>query len=588
MSSNRREFIAGSVAALAGSGLLPGCSSNTPSAPIEPVATVTPASVPYTLTARYATHEMLGYTLHTRTYDGNLSGPMLETKPGATLSIRVDNQLPPNPPLHVPPRSISIPFYEHPSMHAMEMRLRMGGRGPTTQSGKIDLMNNPHDFNTTNLHVHGIQTIPHLFNPVGTRDPKALMIAIEPGTSFRYDFPIPNDHPSGLYWYHPHHHGATDVQVGGGMAGLLVVRGPIDEVPEIKAAREIFLAVQTLELNPSPHDPKRLQFEFVAYQTPFPQGDGYNCAFDYMIVMVNGQPVSFVDYIYPGKRKRSNSVVHFAQQPPPVYRMQPGEVVRLRILQGTNFMFMPMTIEGMEVFVIGRDGINLLEPQLLDQRHPVRLVDNSNIYAGTSIDSAPGSRAEMLIRAEEPGEYTLRSVAVNGIADMYYPTIELAKFVVSGSRMRMSLPKTLPVPVREYPPISRKEIVRMHSLEFAEESSTSILPGVAYLLNGRSYDETRIDYSPVVGTAEQWTITNTSSEGHPLHIHTNSFEVIAVNGVAIPRTIRDVIWIPPAQGGIPGSVVLRIRFKQWRGKDVLHCHILPHEDLGMMQNTMLT
>ncbi|HVA34349.1 MAG TPA: multicopper oxidase domain-containing protein, partial [Candidatus Baltobacteraceae bacterium] len=497
--------------------------------------------------------------------------------------------LPPDTPASIPDGPLTIPYYAHPSMHAMEMRLRMRGSLPTTHSTQIDPMNNPHAFNTTNLHVHGIQTVPHLFDPVGTSDPHAMMIAIRPGSSFRYDFPIPPDHPSGLYWYHPHHHGATDVQVGGGMAGLLIVRGPIDDVPEIAAAREILLAIQTLELNPAPHDPRLLQFEFVAYQPPYPQGDGYNCAFDYMMVMVNGHPVSFVDYVYTKTRRaRREAAVRFSQQPPPVYHLSPGEVVRLRMLQGTNFMFMPVTLPGMDVYVIGRDGVNLPAPQLLDQRHPVEVVDDKNLYAGTSIDMPPGSRAEMLIRAREPGTYTLRSVAVRGVADMYYPAIDLARFVVSGSRMQMAIPKELPIPTREYPLISKSDIVRTRTLQFSEASSTSILPGVAYLLDGHSYDETRIDWWPHIGTAEEWTLTNTSTEGHPFHIHVNSFEVLAVNGVPIPPTIRDVIWIPPAKGGVPSSVRLRIRFKEWTGKSVLHCHILPHEDLGMMQNLLLS
>src|ERR1700723_1073946 len=128
------------------------------------------------------------------------------------------------------------------------MSEEMRGRAARTRlsATPIDRMTGPHAFNTPNLHVHGVQTIPHIFYPLGTSNPAAMMVAIEPGKTFEYPFPIPSDHPSGLFWYHPHHHGATDVQVSGGMAGLLIVRGPIDSVPEIAAAREILLAIQTL------------------------------------------------------------------------------------------------------------------------------------------------------------------------------------------------------------------------------------------------------------------------------------------------------------------------------------------------------
>jgi FtsP/CotA-like multicopper oxidase with cupredoxin domain len=529
---------------------------------------------------------MLGYTLHTRTYDGNLSGPILETAPGRTLAIRVVNELPPNPPERIPTHSVRIPLYTQPSMGAMERRLAWYGKAamPTTLSTQISEMNNPHAFNTTNLHVHGVQTTPHIFDPIGTSDPSAMMVAIEPGHSFLYTLPIPPDHPSGLYWYHPHHHGATDVQVAGGMAGLLVIRGPVDEVPEIAAAREIFLTIQSLCLNPSPSNPKLLHYEFVAYETPYPEGRGYNCAFDYMIVMVNDEPVTFVNYT---KMVSGFTSVEFTQYPAPEYRMQPGEVVRLRILNGTNFMFMPLTLPGMEAYVIERDGVNLPEPALLDQREPVHVVDTSNIYAGTTVDMSPAGRAELLIRAGKPGRYTLRSVATTGVADMNYAGIDLAHFVVAGNPLKMSIPESLPRPSREYPLIEEREIVRTRTLAFSEAPSTEILTGVAFLLDGKSYDETRIDWRPRVGTAEAWTLTNTSSEGHPFHIHTNSFEVHAVNGRPVPVTIRDTIWITPPVGGAPGSVEFRIRYKEFRGKDVLHCHILPHEDQGMMENTLL-
>ena len=72
-------------------------------------------------------------------------------------------------------------------------------------------------------------------------------------------------------------------------------------------------------------------------------------------------------------------------------------------------------------------------------------------------------------------------------------------------------------------------------------------------------------------------------EGHPFHIHVNSFEVISVDGKPVaPGTIQDTVWVGAGQ-----TVVIRIRFKQYVGKSVFHCHILPHEDTGMMQNFLI-
>src|SRR5579862_876158 len=193
----------------------------------------------YQLNVQYAITNVAGYKLRGRTYNGQPYGPTVVTRPGETLSMKIVNKLPADPPAKPPAGTVLVPVVRN-SMEAMDPAYR----GGTRPSAYIDPMNNPHGFNTTNLHVHGVQTVPHLFKPIGTSNPAAMMIEIKPGESFQYDFPIPADHPSGLHWYHPHKHGSTNVQVSNGMAGLVVVRGPIDRVPEIAAARELFMVVQ--------------------------------------------------------------------------------------------------------------------------------------------------------------------------------------------------------------------------------------------------------------------------------------------------------------------------------------------------------
>jgi suppressor of ftsI len=112
----------------------------------------------------------------------------------------------------------------------------------------------PHGLDATNLHVHGLDVLPHIFEPLGTSDPLASQIVIGPGEQKDYVFEIPKDHPPGLNFYHPHKHGSTAVQLVSGLAGPIIVRGAIDEVPEIKAAREIPLVVQDIGLFPSEND----------------------------------------------------------------------------------------------------------------------------------------------------------------------------------------------------------------------------------------------------------------------------------------------------------------------------------------------
>ena len=100
----------------------------------------------YDLTAQWTETTLDGTRVRLRSYNGEIPGPLLETRPGETLRIRVRNQLTP---------------YDSSAWNGDH--------------------NVPHMLNTTNLHLHGLEIMPHLFQPVGTSDPTAEMIAIRPG-----------------------------------------------------------------------------------------------------------------------------------------------------------------------------------------------------------------------------------------------------------------------------------------------------------------------------------------------------------------------------------------------------------------------
>lgn len=523
---------------------------------------------PYTLTVGYTDGTVGGYRLHTRTYNGSTVGPTLDVYPGTTFEVNVVNNLPPNP-----PQSLPTDLVRHAAPRNMMETMRRIPAATLLSSTPLDPMNNPNSFNTTNLHVHGIQTIPHLFDPIGTSNPAAMMLAIEPGSSFSYRFPVPADQPSGLYWYHPHHHGATDVQVAGGMAGLIVVHGPIDQVPEIAAARDVRLCLQSLNMNLSATDPTLYEYEPVAYVAA-PQG--YNLGTDFSLYTLNGQGIAMWDNTR-------------ATQTPlalPQYTMAPGEVIRLRILNGCNEFKAPLVLPGCDIFVIAYDGINFTAAEEIAQ-NGTTLVTGTSMYDNNFVHLGPGMRAEMLIRAPlTPGTYKLSALATDGVNFQPVPALDIADFVVAGSPVTMNIPTTLPTPTREYPAIQDSEIVATKTITFSNGPAPTLLTGVGFLIDGLLYDAMEVNYSAAIGTCEEWIIENTTTETHPFHLHENSFEVIAYNGVTVPTTIRDTVLIPPADAG-NGSVTIRIRFKGDRGKTVFHCHILAHEDTGMMQNLMM-
>ena len=96
----------------------------------------------------------------------------------------------------------------------------------------------------TNLHFHGSHV-----SPKGNSD--NVLLNVKPGEDFEYEYKLPEDHPPGLYWYHPHLHKFVDDQVNGGMAGAIIVRGDVDELPELKGVSEKQLVLTTHDPNNS-------------------------------------------------------------------------------------------------------------------------------------------------------------------------------------------------------------------------------------------------------------------------------------------------------------------------------------------------
>ncbi|HYV49945.1 MAG TPA: multicopper oxidase domain-containing protein [Myxococcaceae bacterium] len=190
-----------------------------------PTQTATPSGreISLELVAQYGDNTIGADKVHLRSYDGALVGPTIRARAGDTLNIHLVNKLPANPPT---PNNLEV-------MAAEQARLLTRGV-PTPLTNNI-----PHGFNTTNLHTHGLHV-----SPSGNSD--NVLLAIGPGEDFRYEIKIPTDHPPGTFWYHPHVHGSTALQVSSGMEGALIIEGDIDRVPEIAVAREQVMLFQQI------------------------------------------------------------------------------------------------------------------------------------------------------------------------------------------------------------------------------------------------------------------------------------------------------------------------------------------------------
>jgi suppressor of ftsI len=124
---------------------------------------------------------------------------------------------------------------------------------------------------------------------------------------------------------------------------------------------------------------------------------------------------------------------------------------------------------------------------------------------------------------------------------------------------------------------------------FGQGPRLDLLTGFGFTIDGKLYQEMECPTQPKVGTCEQWQIVNETDDVHPFHLHENSFQLFAINGKPVrPVEIWDTFAIPPKRNGVNGTLTIRVRFVQWTGKTVFHCHVLPHEDTGMMQNILMT
>jgi FtsP/CotA-like multicopper oxidase with cupredoxin domain len=582
MQLNRRQFLAGAGGALSVS-VLGGCQAG-PVLPVPPgsgnhAAHGTPRPSPgtgadagvgrgdvdYELVAQWIETELDGTRVRLRSYNGEVPGPLLETRPGETLRIRLRNEL-----------------------------------TPYDSTGWNGDHNVPHNLDYTNLHVHGMEVAPHLFQPLGTSDPLAEMIAVRSGEQYDYAFAIPQDHPPGLYWYHPHHHGSTVVQAVSGMAGGLIVRGPIDEVPEIAAARELVLVVNDIGLFPSEDDPSVYSYNPVQNAVWSTMGSqvmlwnaqaqkmepadlqgGFTTG-DYKLryFLLNGRP------FFKEEHNKDKPMEPLATQlPVQRFALRPGEVVRVRVLNANSDDVMPLVVEGHDLYLLALDGVNFPAPRTL----PSAPIDGS--YGQQQVLLAPANRAEFLLQAGDPGIYKIVQLTQTA---QFLESIDrvIAEIEVTGDPINppMAIPGELPTPSRHYPLIDPGEIVRRRNIVFSGVFPGVLNPiiGLDFMINNSVYDVHAVPVVVQLGTAEEWRLSvpdaqHGGSEGHPFHIHVNSFEVISIAGAAQPPgTIQDTIWVPAGT-----EVVIRMKFREWKGKSVLHCHILPHEDTGMMQNFLI-
>ncbi len=474
------------------------------------------------------THECYNYV----NTDGSIiEAPTLQLNPGDTLNLTLTNQL-------------ALPSSRSAMRRAMHMAPMKGSAPDTSCNGGTITQN------TTNVHFHGLNVPPvcHQDDVINT-----LIQPTDP--PFQYQIQIPSNEPPGLYWYHPHPHGFTTDQVNGGASGALIVEGMENVKPQVAGLPEQVLIVRQQFLNPGSWLPGPYQTT-LNFQTV-------------VTAPLNTYPEIIAD---------------------------PGEQQFWRVLNSSTQNFLDLQIQyngvAQTLDLIAIDAVPVTgDPQVTDIQIP------------------PAGRAEFVMTGPPEGTYAV-------LADLGFDTgpvgnpnfSQVIGSIISSAdagKRKQKVPVKNRIPALKASAKTAGKTMRFANLTAAKPANATTTRNLYFSeategTNGPTnyfltvQGQTPMVFSPNnppaivtnVGAIEQWTIENHSSEEHAFHIHQIHFLVTAINGVPLSTPVmQDTVNVPYWNGTLPyPSVTVLMDFSdpEIAGTFVYHCHILDHEDGGMM------
>ncbi len=491
--------------------------------------------------------------------DGGQS-PTLRLAPGDTLILTLENALT----LPAPQPATS----DMPRMAGMSAGAATAARSDPCESGAMTAL-------STNLHFHGLSVPPlcHQDDVVKT--------SIQPGAApFEYRFRIPPDEPPGLYWYHPHIHGFTTPEVQGGASGALIVEGIERANPALAGLPERVLVIRDQALV-NPEAPPSKSEPVVPKLLIDRDGDSANNGTGFgrpaKDLSVNFVPVPYPDY------------------PPAVIRMLPKERQLWRVLNASSVTYLNLAVlighAPEQLGVVGIDGvpINSGGPEFPS----IDWVDHLGL--------PPGARVELIVAGPPAGVPALlvtRTVDT-GQGGENDPNRALAAIVAAADAPEPAgrLPASaapLPAPARSW--LGSVAPVRVRRLYFSEKLQNPGDPNSATTFYITVDGQTPAPFDPATkvpnivvrqGEVEDWIIENRSSELHDFHIHQLHFLLLDWNGIRVNESfLRDTVNVPYYNGRALRYPSVRVRM-DFRDPNIVgtfpyHCHLLEHEDGGMM------
>ncbi|HWD29399.1 MAG TPA: multicopper oxidase domain-containing protein [Rhizomicrobium sp.] len=551
--------------------------------------------------------------------------PTIEAQPGQTINIVLNDELKPQP-----------------------------------TCGNVANINIPHCFNSTNLHTHGLWITPE--------DPGDNVLRVQkPGDApHHYKYAVPIDHPGGTLWYHPHNHGSTALQVGGGASGALIIRGTkkpsggtahgeIDTLMKAASVKERILVLQQIQYAcidgqrglPPDEDQSNYYSKIKAYpDTKFWRCDagdiggiqGYaQIGFDPTVsgekwsvsgrfTTVNGETLPAFEDAVAGRIERwrlidaglantiSLMVRKLADGAPSPDKLNAADNAAwvAKYCTGPVVHQFSMANDGLtreKLIERGDDKQTILQPGYRDD---VLMVFPSigNYCAYDAPATAAASETTDLERAQLLGIVRVRS------GTLFPPAAQaqvLSKLLVGAvDRAGYDAPTADAVKRGLDDPANMSlALFTPHPSLLNADPATLGHQEVAFNIGGgkfmvgedikdpskdRPYDpkEWRI---LTLGKTDEWTITSRVAN-HPFHIHVNPFQIVAIYDdkgkdvsvtgepdkddmqyADLKGTWKDTIFIKAKY-----RIVMRTKYERFTGRFVMHCHILDHEDQGMMEN----
>lgn len=358
-------------------------------------------------------------------------------------------------------------------------------------------------------------------NPNGNGDNPLL--TIEPGQQHTYEYEIPKTQQPGTFWYHPHAHGIVAKQVNLGLEGAIIVENDVDAALA-KVSTDRVLVVTDPPLVTSDPWPD-------ATHNAGGMGGMMGGNHDAMMMAMMGRS---------GPRLLANGSDGVA------LTGAAGKLERVHLINATASTRLRFTWTGTSIVKLATDGGRL--PRALTVQ---------------TFDLAPGERTEVaLVSNGSAGQLSAQRVSAETTNALTGSAELIATTAADAGTDAAVLPKTLNAPLRN---------LFAANVKIAKTRTITLTGHMQPLIDGRPFDATKVNFTAKKGTVEEWVIKSQSPMDHPMHLHVWPFQIKGEAGW------HDIVQIPANT-----TKVIRVAYDDIAGTTVIHCHILDHEDNGMM------